>query len=152
MLQAGRTAPEVRLRDRSGNEISLDTLTSEGPVLIAFFKISCPVCQQTMPFLERVRGNGKVRVIGVSQDDARSTAEFLDEFSPGVETLYDARPYPASNAFQITHVPTIFQVEPGGAISHAWTGFSKSDLAAFGERAGQRVFREGERVPEFRPG
>lgn len=152
MLQAGGNVPEVRLRDHSGNEISLGTLTSEGPVVLAFFKISCPVCQQTMPFLDRARDNGKIRVIGVSQDDVRSTAEFLNEFSPGVETLYDARPYPASNAFQITHVPTMFQVEPGGVISHAWTGFSKADLTAFGERAGHPVFREGERVPEFRPG
>jgi peroxiredoxin len=152
MLQAGATAPSVCLRDRDGHEHSLDALTADGPALLAFFKISCPVCQMTMPYLERLRENGKIRIIGVSQDDVRSTAEFLEEFSPGVETLYDPRPYAVSNAFRITHVPTLFQVEPGGSISYAWSGFSKQDLTRLGERAGQAVFREGERVPEFRPG
>lgn len=152
MLQAGANAPSVRLHDGEGNEFSLGTLTASGPALLAFFKISCPVCQLTMPFLERIRENGKIRVIGVSQDDAESTAEFLEAFSPGVETLFDARPYPASVAFAISHVPSVFQVEQDGTISHAWTGFSKRDLAQLGERIGQPVFRDGERVPEFRPG
>ena len=152
MLQAGATAPSVGLRDREGNELSLDALTADGPVLLAFIKISCPVCQMTMTYLERIRENGKIRIIGVSQDDPRSTAEFRKEFSPTVEMLYDKRPYPASNAFGITHVPTMFQIEPGGSISYAWTGFSKQDLTRLGERAGRAVFRDGERVPEFRPG
>ncbi|MCS7023209.1 MAG: TlpA family protein disulfide reductase [Bryobacteraceae bacterium] len=151
-LAVGEKAPNVAFRNSSAHELFLGDLVAHQAVLLVFFKVSCPVCQRTLPFLERVRENGQVRVVGVSQDDVESTQEFLREFSPGIETVYDPSPYPASQAFRITHVPTIFLIEPGGAISHAWSGFSKRDLTVFGERVGQRVFRESDHVPEFQPG
>ena len=43
-------------------------------------------------------------------------------------TLIDApRAYPASNAYRITHVPSLFLVETDGKISQAIEGFSKAD-------------------------
>lgn len=150
-ISPGDQAPSITLQDAKGGSHALKTLAASGPVVLAFFKISCPVCQYTMPFLERIK-DGKVPIIGVSQDDAESTAEFQSEFSPNLTVLLDEYPYPASDGFRITHVPTLFQVEPDGRVSHAWEGFSRADLEQLGERTGLPVFLPEERVPAFRPG
>ncbi len=154
MLAAGAKAPAFRLRDVQGKQHSLDELLANGPVLLAFFKVSCPVCQYTFPFLERVQNNPNIRIIGISQDDPESTKEYLEDFSPAISTLLDEykERYPASNAFGIVQVPSMFQIEPGGSISHAWAGWSRDEMAQLGERAGMMVFRPGEQVPEMRPG
>ena len=49
----------------------------KGPVVAAFFKVSCPVCQLAFPYVERIfkayKGPGKFTLVGVSQDDAADT-------------------------------------------------------------------------------
>ena len=124
MLDAGARAPEFRLRDLSGAERTLSEIVSNGPALLAFFKSDCPVCQYTLPFLERLKDNGKVQVVAISQDSHDITEEFHQEFGVSLPTLLDEKKsgYPASNGFGIAHVPTMFQVEPDGTISQAWTG------------------------------
>ena len=60
--------------------------------------------------------------------------------------------YPASNAFGLYSVPTLFLIEQDGTVSMSAAGFSKSDLETLGHRLGVAPFRQGERVPELRPG
>jgi hypothetical protein len=69
-------------------------------------------------------------------------------------TLLDSEDegYPASNAFGITHVPSLFLVEPDGTISLASEGFMKTDLEAIGARAGLPVFGAKESVPAWKAG
>jgi peroxiredoxin len=159
MLAAGARAPEFDLRDTGGERHSLQSLIEHGPVLLAFFKVSCPVCQYTLPFLERIHrqagdGNAPVRIIGISQDGARDTEEFSSEFGLTFPMLLDeaAAGYPASNAFGIGAVPSLFLVEPDGGIATSEAGFSKRELEEVGRRAGVAPFQPGERVPEMRPG
>lgn len=154
MLEAGAQTPSVSLRDLAGNTISIEQLTAEGPVLLAFYKGSCPVCQFTLPYLDRARDNGQIRIVCVSQDNAADTREFAQEFRLQLPMFTDERShgYVASNAFGITHVPTMFQLEPGGTVSHAWTGWSKADMLSFGRRTGSTVIAPDEQVPAFRPG
>src|SRR3989442_12227733 len=53
-IVAGNTAPGFSLKALDNKEYSLCTVMARGPVVAAFFKISCPVCQFTFPFLERL--------------------------------------------------------------------------------------------------
>ncbi len=69
----GDQAPDFTLKDVQGGTRSLKELASEKAVLVAFYKISCPVCQFTLPFLERLNQSEKVEVVAVSQDDAEGT-------------------------------------------------------------------------------
>src|SRR5262249_32012224 len=89
MLEAGAEAPEFRLVDLRGNRVALNDLVGSGPALLVFFKISCPVCQYALPFLERAAGSERVRIYGISQDDAESTAEFNKEFGITFPVLLD---------------------------------------------------------------
>jgi peroxiredoxin len=78
-IVAGQTAPDFSLKSIDGTEYSLQTLLARGPVFVSFFKVSCPVCQFTFPFLERLHkryGGKDVAFVGISQDNARATKEF----------------------------------------------------------------------------
>ena len=159
MLAAGSRAPEFELHDLSGAPQSLAAILGRGPALLAFFKVSCPVCQFTFPFLERLyQGAGRekaaVQIIGVSQDKPGATREFNDEFGVSFPTLIDdaGKGYPVSNGFGLTTVPSLFLIEPDGSVSNSTSGFSKRDLEELGHRMGVAPFRPGERVPEQRPG
>ena len=68
MLSAGSKAPVFSLLDLNGSPRSLAEILSRGPVLLVFYKISCPTCQFTLPFLERI-AKGSLPIVTISQDD-----------------------------------------------------------------------------------
>ena len=152
MLAAGDKAPDFVLPTLAGTDLSLQDITRSGPVLLAFFKASCPTCQYTFPFLERLTASKDLRVTGVSQDNAKTTADFCRAFRLSFSmALDDAKNYRVSNAYKITHVPSLFLVE-GDSVTEAFNGFSRADLERIGQRFGASVFRPGEKTPDFRPG
>ena len=53
-VAVGRQAPPFELSSMEGKTHSLENLLAKGPVLAAIFKVSCPTCQYTFPFLERL--------------------------------------------------------------------------------------------------
>jgi peroxiredoxin len=153
MLSPGSKAPPFTLRDLNGTPHSLTTLLAAGPVLLAIYKISCPVCQLTLPFLHRI-ARGNLQIIAISEDDPSGTRRFQTKFGVSLLTLLDREEegYPVSNAFGITHVPSLFLIEPDGAISLASEGFVKSDLESIGARAGIQPFLQDETVPAWKAG
>ena len=154
MLEAGVKAPAFRLQEASGRTHSLTEILARGPAVLAFFKTTCPVCQLAFPFFERMAAGGGLQFFGVSQDDPESTNEFLQEFGVRFPTLLDDADsgYEVSNAYQISHVPSVFLVEPDGKISHSFAGFSKRDFEDLGARAGQAPFTATDNVPAWKAG
>jgi peroxiredoxin len=162
MLEAGTPAPDFTLKDLSGNPHSLSETLKKGPVLLAFFKISCPVCQFTFPFIERIferYGGGAAQIWGISQDDAADTNDFCKEFELTFTAFPDGDGYPVSNLYRITNVPSLFFVEPDGTIGLSVTGFSKKDLAEISQKvaAANRkqavpLFAPSDIVPDYKPG
>ncbi|HEV1285170.1 MAG TPA: TlpA disulfide reductase family protein [Bryobacteraceae bacterium] len=152
MLSAGSKAPAVSLPDLNGSPNSLVEILSRGPVLLVFYKISCPTCQFTLPFLERI-AKGSLPIVAISQDDAAGTRRFQSKFGT-LPTLVDGEDqgYPASNAFGIEYVPSLFLVEPDGTISLTSEGFVKADLEAIASRASLPIFRATESVPAWKAG
>jgi peroxiredoxin len=148
-----KVAPSFELDWIGGGHASLSELLAQGAVLLVFFKISCPVCQLTLPYLDRLKA-GSLRIVAVSQDDAESTAEFHQVFHISLETLLDSEEagYPASNAYGITHVPSMFLIEQDMTISETINGFVKRDMLSLGKRCGIAPFRQDERVPEWKAG
>ena len=152
MILKGAQAPEFTLPDLDGKPVKSADLHQGRPTLLVFFKASCPVCQMTLPFLNRLLG--KLSVVAISQDDATVTQRFRARFGVTLPTLLDDEDggYPVSNQYRITNVPSLFLVEPDGLISLAVAGFSKADLEAIAHRAGTEIFQAGESVPAWRPG
>ncbi len=162
-LEAGANAPDFTLNGMSGEKFSLAEARKNGPVVAAFFKITCPVCQYAFPFLERIfrsYPNSPVTLVGVSQNPRKDTASFAREYGITFPLLLDAtHSYPASNAYGLTNVPTTFLIWPTGKIEVSSVGWSKKDIedlnAHVAKAAGvapAQIFKQGEFVEEFKPG
>jgi peroxiredoxin len=162
LILAGHIAPGFSLKGLDGKTYSLEALMERGPVLAAFFKISCPVCQFTFPFLERMfklYGGRKVTFLGISQDDARDTKKFADEFGVTFPMAMDEGGYLISSAYGLTNVPTIFLIDTEGVVKISTTGFVRADLESMASElatacqlAPAALFRPQDDVPELRPG
>ena len=161
-IVAGNIAPGFSLKGLDDKAYSLGALLERGPVVAAFFKISCPVCQFTFPFLERLYkrygGNG-VTFVGISQDDAQSTKEFTAEYGVTFPIALDADGYPVSNGYALTNVPTVFLIETDGSVRVSSNGFDKKDFETIARELATRrkiapvaLFRPEEKVPANKPG
>src|SRR5271166_2869245 len=160
-LNAGTRAPGFTLSTAQGKQFALDEALKKGPVVLAFFKISCPVCQYAFPFLQRVyRANqgANVTVLGISQDNQRDTKEFMREYGVTFPVaLDDTKKYTVSNAYGLTNVPTLFYIAPDGGIEVSSVGWSKADLEAINRKLAEQrqqtpapLWREGEEIQDFR--
>jgi peroxiredoxin len=162
-LTAGTKAPEFELPAMDGRRFVLRDELATGPVVLAFFKVSCPVCQYAFPFLERLErayGHTGVRIIGVSQNDPKQTAAFTREFGVTFPVLLDdTDTYPVSNAYGLTNVPTLFWIAQDGEIEISSVGWVKAEfeevnrkMAESSKIAPAAVFKPGEDVLDFRAG
>ena len=161
-IVAGNVAPNFSLKGLDEKEYSLGKLVKVGPVVAAFFKISCPVCQFTFPFLERIfhrYGGDGVSFFGISQDDAKSTKEFAKKYGVTFPLVMDEKNYAVSNAYGLTSVPTIFLIEPDGAVKVSCMGFVKADLETIAKELAEHrkiapaaLFKPDEKVPALQPG
>jgi len=162
-LATGKKAPDFELKTLDGNQFSLADELARGPVVLAFFKVSCPTCQYAFPFLERLcktYGRNGVALVGVSQNGAKETASFIKEFGVTFPMLLDdTNSYPVSNSYGLTNVPTIFWIAQDGEIEVSSVGWVKADfeqinrkMAEAGKISPAGVFKPGEDVRDFRAG
>jgi peroxiredoxin len=165
LVSAGRKAPAFELSGVDGSKYSLDGALTRAPLLAVFFKVSCPTCQFTFPFVQRLyrqflnAGATGVQVWGISQDNIQDTLHFAREFDLTFPLLIDEEPYELSQDYGLTHVPSLFLIAPDGQVEMSGDGFAKSDLLAIRKSLAQHLsakpdelFRPGEHIPEFKPG
>ena len=121
MLAAGAKAPAFRLRLLGGGQLSLDEMIAEGPVLLAFYKGSCPVCQFTIPYLERLKSGAGLRIYLISQDDEKSTRGFMKDFQMTFPIWRDPDER-ISTQFLAVGVPATFLIDRDGILRWRKTG------------------------------
>jgi peroxiredoxin len=162
-LSVGTKAPDLELKAMDGRRFVLRDELARGPVMLAFFKASCPTCQYAFPFLERLEkayGHKSVQIVGVSQNDPKQTAAFTKEFGVTFPVLLDdTERYPVSNAYGLTNVPTVFWIGQDTEIEVSSVGWVRADfeeigrkMAEAGKTAPAVVFKPGEDVRDFRAG
>ena len=163
-LSPGSQAPDFTLVDHEGEPRSLSSALKNGPVLVTFFKVSCPTCQYALPFVDRLQSQLEgtpVTVWAVSQDGPDPTAAFNAEFEVSLTDLFDPEEetYPVSNAYGLTHVPTSFLIDRDGAIAETSVGWDKKDMEQISSRVGEAAgvadltpFHSGEDVLDYRGG
>jgi peroxiredoxin len=162
MRQAGDAAPDFSLPDTRGNSRTLGEGLTQGPLLLAFFKVSCPTCQFTFPFIQRLHEKlqgSPLTIWGVSQNDADDTREFCKEFELTFPVLIDDPSFAVSNDYGLTNVPTLFLIDSGGRIVLAEHGFSRKALekvdAQFAPSSKDPrlpFFSPSEIIPDYKPG
>ncbi len=162
-LPVGKTAPDFTLKTLDGKQFSLKDALARGPVLLVFFKVSCPTCQYALPFYDRLfkaYKNQQVTLVGVSQNNAKDTAAFAREFGVSFPLLLDdTRSYPVSNAYGLTNVPTVFWIGPDGEIEISSVGWSKPDFEKINQQLAEAarvvatpLYQPDEDVRDYRAG
>jgi peroxiredoxin len=162
VLTAGKTAPPFSLASTGSERYSLQEGLAGGPVLATFFKVNCPTCQYTLPFLERLyrqfRDKG-VQVWAIAQNETHDSRQFAKEYGLTFPILIDDYPYAVSRAYRLEYVPTIFFITPDGHIAVSSEGFCKADLLEIQKSLAQSLsaspgalFLPAEKVPEYKPG
>ena len=151
MLAPGDRAPSLELPDAATGESVTDPWR-EGPVVLAFFKTTCPVCQMAAPKVQALADAG-VRVVAVGEDAPAAIQTYAERHGQKVTTLSEAAPYPVSDAFGIDTVPTLFRVDEDGTARDAVVSWDRDGWNRFAEAAGgTAVSEEGDGLPPFRPG
>lgn len=164
-LISGKIAPDFTLPLMDGKNVSLYELLEQGPVVLAFFKISCPVCQFAFPYYERVarahHEDKGVTFLGICQNKASDATAFAKEYGVRFPIALDndSNGYAVSNAYGITNVPTFFYIETNGEVKVSAVGWSKPDvdqvntlLSTRHQQAAPAIWTAGEDVPAFRAG
>ncbi len=105
------------------------------PTLFAFFKVSCPTCRLTWPYLQKLHeayGGRAVRVLGVSQNDVASSRAYYRDFGAATfDLVLDPEPaFPASNLFDVESVPHLVLVGADGLVRKVWAGWQRKELEA----------------------
>ena len=155
-LEAGVEAPEIELQYLDGKKFSLKEARKKGPIVAVFFKVSCPVCQMALPYLDRIfkayAKSDTFTFVGVSQDNAADTKAFNRQFNITFPVLLDpAGKYPVSNAYGLTNVPTVFLINRDQEIEQTIVGWSRAEV----EQLNVQITMMGpdpETVPIFKPG
>ncbi len=160
-LEAGALAPNISLPTTDGQPFSLVEARRKGPVLLAFFKINCPTCQYAFPLIERLhQAHPGVTVVGISQNDKRDTTSFMKEYGVTFPVALDEpSQYPASNAYGLTNVPTLFLVSAEGKIQVSSVGWAKVEMEEIharltepGSKGAAPLFKPGEEIATFKAG
>ncbi len=157
-LKVGDAAPDFTLKDYEGREFSLSGL--DGFKLLIFYKVTCPTCQLTLPFVEKMYRSygGAVHFLGVVQDPEGEARRFAEDYGFTFPQLIDAPDYKTSIDYEVMVVPTVYLVDPEGRISFVEESFVKASLEELNERlaeiAGKEVnpIFEDVSVPAFKAG
>jgi peroxiredoxin len=151
MLSPGDPAPTFILDDAETGEQVTDPW-EQGPVVLAFFKVTCPVCQLVAPKVDALARAG-VRVVAIGEDPAPALRAYAERYGQRVQTVTEPPPYRVSTAYGVRSVPTLFLVDGDGDVQAAVPGWDREGWNALAAAAGVApISAEGDGLPVFRPG
>lgn len=155
MLQPGSRAPSFSLADIDGHGEVADPWADPAAdgVVVAFFKVTCPVCRMAAPKVGALADAG-VRVVAVGEDPPDALHSYRGASGQRVRTLSEPPPYSVSTAYDIQTVPALYLIDPEGTIVDAVEGWERAGWNRLAATAGMRgpVSTEGDGLPALRPG
>jgi peroxiredoxin len=151
VLETGAAAPSFSLSDAESGQ-TVDNPWAEGPVVLAFFKTTCPVCQMAAPKVQAM-ADGGARVLAVGEDPPEALRAFAERHGQRVTTVTEASPYAVSAAFELHTVPALVLVDADGTVLDSVFSWEREGWNRIAERAGAPpVSHEGDGLPAQRPG
>src|SRR6476660_6276816 len=119
--------------------------------IVVFFETDCPTCQLALPYLNALKGDS-IQVIGLSQDDERSTREFVRQLKISYPVELDSG-LKVSRAYDPHNVPTFYLLDESGQVQQALVGFDKKGLNELAAALGHApIAPADDGAPAWKPG
>jgi peroxiredoxin len=126
-------------------------LQSGKKAVVVFFETDCPTCQLALPYLNALKQD-LVQVIGLSQDDERSTREFVSQLKISYLVELDSG-LKISRAYDPHNVPTFYLLDERGQVQQTLVGFDKQGLNDLAAAVGQSpIAPADDGAPAWKPG
>ena len=156
MLEPGSPVPAVAVTDPSGERRPLQAFLDR-PTVLVFVKAGCETTRMALPVYSAWQRHApEVQVLAVSQEDPEAAARLFADLGVALPVVFDEAPYPASAAFDLPGVPSVFLCLSGEVVfaGAGWYREAAAELAAqVAGLAGEEPILEGvEGLPVFRPG
>lgn len=162
VIPAGTRAPGFTLPRLGGGEVALPDRAVTGLTLVVFYKNSCPTCRLAFPFVQRMHEQVEPqggRIVAVSQDSLAEAGSFAREFGLTMPIVVDGPAWPVSREYELVSVPTFYLLDRDGMVVRSTVGFGKQELRRMAVDLADSVgapepvlYRDGESVPDFKPG
>lgn len=161
-LNTQESMRDLLLFDTRGEPRATAQARKGGMLVLAFFKTTCPTCQLTFPYLQKLADgyadSKKVTVWGVSQDDVETTAAFAEKYGITFPLLLDRELW-HSMTYGITNVPTVYLADSAGLVHKKIVGWDRdamnevsARIAAFLEREPVTLVAANDPVVAAKPG
>ena len=123
----GQPAPDLTLKDLSGNEVSLSSLKGK-TVLLNFWATWCPYCRKERAELNTLHDEYKDRglvIVSVSIDRSlEKLKRYMKEMPADYIVLSDTEGLSAG-LYKIMGLPTSYMIDSKGIVRHKNTGYKK---------------------------
>jgi thiol-disulfide isomerase/thioredoxin len=130
-----------------------------GPHAILFYKVTCPTCQMAAPAIDRFERAYPGSITGIGQDPPEKLTDFSATYAMSFPSAPDLPPYDVSNAYGISHVPTLVVVDADGIVADVVESWDRESLNRASARLAtlvgadpSKVSEPGDGLPDFRPG
>jgi thiol-disulfide isomerase/thioredoxin len=134
-------------------------VTFSEPTAVAFYKVTCPVCQMAAPKIQTFDDAYPGHLVAVGEDPEPKLAAFATQYHMPASAISEPPPYDISEAYGVRTVPTMFLVDAAGTIVDTVEGWDRDGYnrmsAGLAEMTGATyapVSEAGDGLPAFRPG
>ena len=122
----------IVLIDMEGNQVKVDSLLAEGPVVLNFWATWCRPCRTEMPHIEKIAADlasKKVHFAAISLD-ARNRMKQLEQFIVKNEIklpVYTDSQGTVAKRFKVAAIPTTVVLDSEAEITYRTKGFRPGD-------------------------
>ncbi len=126
------TAPDFRLPDLKGKQVSLKSLLGKGPVVLDFWATWCKPCVKYLPKLQKVYDKYKkdgLVVVGINEDGPRNRAKinpFIKSKRINFPILIDANSQ-VMRSYRIMGLPATIVISSDGEIYKVHKSYKPGD-------------------------
>lgn len=133
-LPPGTAAPDARVADLDGNDVSLLDIVGGGPALIEFWASWCEQCELLQPQIDEIRErfSDQVNVVAVAvavNQSVRRVRRHVERHAPGYAFVYDANGE-AVRAYQALTTSIVVLIDGEGRIVSTDVGPDQPLVAA----------------------
>lgn len=127
---------DFELLDTKGERRRTSETRKRTPLLLAFYKASCPTCRLTLPFLQNLADQipaTTLAIWGIAQEMPDTAKSFAQQLGLTFPQLVDSD-LVATEAYDLQSVPSLYLVDSGDRVITSVSGFSTDWLNSLSYR------------------